>query len=154
MRRLEHEVALNVRHGIPFSIFLFDIDLFKSINDKYGHLVGDEVICATVDAVRSTLRATDILARYGGEEFTVYLPHSNREQADIIADMVKESVERNEVKTGQGSQTVNVTISMGVVSVEQFDQRALDNPKAFLRGCWLKLMRHYTKQNTADATGL
>jgi two-component system cell cycle response regulator len=133
LQQLEHEVAVNVQYGIPFSIFLFDIDLFKSINDKHGHLVGDEVICATVDAVRSTLRAADILARYGGEEFTVYLPHTNREQADIIADRVKESVEHNEVKTGHGSQTVNVTISMGVVSVEQFDQRTLDNPKAFLK---------------------
>lgn len=133
LQQLEHELAVNVQYGIPFSIFLFDIDLFKSINDKYGHLAGDEVICSTVEAVRSTLRAADILARYGGEEFTVYLPHTNREQADIIADMVKESVEHNVVMTGQGSQSVGVTISMGVVSVEQFDQRALDDPKAFLR---------------------
>lgn len=133
LQQLEHELAVNVQYGIPFSIFLFDIDLFKSINDRYGHLVGDEVICATVEAVRGTLRAADILARYGGEEFTVYLPHTNREQADIIADMVKESVEQNVVKTGHGNQSVTVTISMGVVSVEQFDRQALDDPKAFLR---------------------
>ncbi|WP_284237097.1 histidine kinase N-terminal 7TM domain-containing diguanylate cyclase [Paenibacillus glycanilyticus] len=131
LQQLEHELAVNVRYGIPFSIFLFDIDFFKSINDQYGHLVGDEVLCATVDAVRATLRTADLLARYGGEEFTVYLPHTNREQADIIAEMVKESVEHNAVK--YGSQSVKVTISMGVVSVEQFDQRALDEPKAFLR---------------------
>lgn len=133
LQQLEHEIAVNVQYGIPFSIFLFDIDLFKAINDTYGHLVGDEVICATVEAVKGTLRAADILARYGGEEFTVYLPHTNREQADIIADMVKESVEQNVVKTGHGNQSVTVTISMGVVSVEQFEQRALDDSKAFLR---------------------
>ncbi|MFF2483355.1 diguanylate cyclase [Paenibacillus sp. NPDC058071] len=133
MQQLEHEVAVNVRYGIPFSIFLFDIDLFKSINDKHGHLVGDEVICGTADAVKGTLRLTDILARYGGEEFTVYLPHTNREQADLIADRVKEAVEHNHIYTGNGTETVSVTISMGVVSVEQFDQSVLDNPKAFLR---------------------
>ncbi|WP_336776385.1 histidine kinase N-terminal 7TM domain-containing diguanylate cyclase [Paenibacillus sp. MMO-58] len=133
LQQLEHEIAVNVQYGIPFSIFLFDIDLFKAINDQYGHLVGDEVICSTVEAVKNTLRSADILARYGGEEFTVYLPHTTRDQADIIADMVKESVEQNVVRTGLGSQSVRVTISMGVVSVEQFDERALDDPKAFLR---------------------
>lgn len=133
LQQLEHEIAVNVQYGIPFSIFLFDIDLFKAINDQYGHLVGDEVICSTVEAVKNTLRSADILARYGGEEFTVYLPHTTRDQADIIADMVKESVEQNVVRTGLGSQSVRVTISMGVVSVEQFDKRALDDPKAFLR---------------------
>jgi PAS domain S-box/diguanylate cyclase (GGDEF) domain len=131
LQQLEHELVTNVQYGSPFSIFLFDIDLFKSINDRYGHLAGDEVICSTVEAVRGALRAADILARYGGEEFTVYLPHTNREQADYIAEMVKESVEQNVVK--YGNQSVAVTISMGVVSVEQFDQRVLNDPKAFLR---------------------
>ncbi|MFF2093786.1 diguanylate cyclase [Paenibacillus sp. NPDC058174] len=133
LQQLEQEVAINVRKGIPFSIFLFDIDLFKSINDRFGHLAGDEVLCGTVDAVRSMLRLTDILARYGGEEFTVYLPHTNREHADLIADRIKEAVEHNVVRTGNGDQTVSVTISMGVVSIEQFDTKVLDDPKAFLR---------------------
>ncbi|WP_229692330.1 histidine kinase N-terminal 7TM domain-containing diguanylate cyclase [Paenibacillus radicis (ex Gao et al. 2016)] len=133
LQQLEQEVAINVRKGIPFSIFLFDIDLFKSINDRFGHLAGDEVLCATVDAVRSMLRLTDVLARYGGEEFTVYLPHTNREHADLVADRIKEAVEHNVVRTGNGDQTVSVTISMGVVSIEQFDARVLEDPKAFLR---------------------
>lgn len=133
LQQLEHEIAVNMRYGIPFSIFLFDIDLFKTINDTYGHLTGDEVLCRTVDAVRSTLRLTDVLARYGGEEFTVYLPHTNREQANIIAEMVKESVEQNLVKIGNDDQTVSVTISMGVVSIEEFNPRVLDDPKAFLK---------------------
>ncbi|WP_253944968.1 diguanylate cyclase [Paenibacillus sp. NEAU-GSW1] len=133
LQQLEQEVAVNIKNGVPFSIFLFDIDLFKQINDKYGHLVGDEVLCGTVDAVRGSLRLTDVLARYGGEEFTVYLPHTNREQADLIADMVKEAVEHNVMNSGNGNQPISVTISMGVVSIDQFDQRVLDDPKAFLR---------------------
>lgn len=133
LNQLELEVQKNIRYGTSFSIFLFDLDHFKMINDRYGHLVGDEVLCSTVDAVRSALRLTDVLARYGGEEFTVYLPHTNREQADIIADRVMESVEQNKVKTGNGEQTVSVTISMGVLSIEHFSKATLEDPKAFMR---------------------
>ena len=131
--QLEQEIITNIRYGIPFSIFLFDLDHFKSINDKYGHLVGDEVLCSTVDAVRKALRFTDILARYGGEEFTVYLPHTNREQADHIAELLMESVEQNKVNTGIGEQPISVTVSMGVISIEQTEPSDLADPKAFLR---------------------
>ncbi|RJE87658.1 diguanylate cyclase [Paenibacillus sp. 1011MAR3C5] len=133
LQQLEGEVVNNIRYGIPFSIFIFDLDYFKTINDRYGHLIGDEVLCSTVDAVRSALRLTDVLARFGGEEFTVYLPHTNREQADVIAEQVKSAVEKNLVTTGMGDGSIAVTISMGVISIEQFDSSDLDNPKAFLR---------------------
>jgi diguanylate cyclase (GGDEF)-like protein len=133
LQQLEGEVVNNFKYGIPFSIFLFDLDYFKSINDRYGHIIGDEVLCSTVEAVRSALRLTDVLARFGGEEFTVYLPHTNREQADMIADRVKEAVEQNLVSTGVNGVPVNVTISMGVISIEQIEQAALEQPKAFLR---------------------
>lgn len=133
LQQLEQEVVTNTRFGIPFSLFLFDLDYFKTINDTFGHLVGDEVLSSTADAVRSALRLTDVLARYGGEEFTVYLPHTNREQADMIAEMVKEAVEQNKVSTDTSGQSISVTISMGVVSVERFEKSILDNPKAFLR---------------------
>lgn len=133
LHQLEQEVVANIRYGIPFSIFLFDLDHFKSINDKYGHLVGDEVLCGTVDAVRGSLRFTDILARYGGEEFTVYLPHTNRDQADQIAELLMESVEQNKINMGNGEMPVSVTISMGVISIEHFEPSDLADPKAFLR---------------------
>ncbi|WP_051250511.1 histidine kinase N-terminal 7TM domain-containing diguanylate cyclase [Paenibacillus harenae] len=133
LHKLEQEIVTNIRYGIPFSIFLFDLDYFKSINDTYGHLVGDEVLCSTVDVVRRALRLTDVLARYGGEEFTVYLPHTNRDQADMIAQMVMESVEQNKVFTGTSEQALSVTISMGVISIEHFEPSDLDDPKAFLR---------------------
>ncbi|CAM4021304.1 diguanylate cyclase [Paenibacillus alkaliterrae] len=133
LQQLEQEVVTNIRYGIPFSVFLFDLDYFKAINDKYGHLVGDEVLCSTVDAVRGTLRLTDVLARYGGEEFTVYLPHTNREQADIIAERVMEAVELNKVQTGMNEHVLSVTISMGVISIEHFEPSDLADPKAFLR---------------------
>jgi two-component system cell cycle response regulator len=133
LQHLEQEVATNVKYGVPFSIFLFDLDHFKSINDRYGHLAGDEVLCSTVQAVRGALRMTDVLARYGGEEFTVYLPHTNREQADLIAARIMGAVESNRVKTGGEDQTITVTISMGIISIESFEAAMTEDSKAFLR---------------------
>ena len=130
MQQLEHEVLLNMRYRIPFSIFLFDIDHFKQINDRYGHLVGDEVIRSTAEIVRDKLRRTDILARYGGEEFTIYLPHTGHEQAKMLADRILSAVSENTVDSG--TEQVYITISMGIVSEDGEDLR-FDDPKAFLR---------------------
>ena len=138
MQQLEHEIMTNIRYNIPFAIFLFDIDLFKSINDVYGHLVGDEVIKNTADTVRRCLRRTDIVARYGGEEFTVYLPHTNRAQALMLAERIREAVSASEVSTGKDGQTIRVTISMGVLAVEESDPDRLDDVKEYLRELFSK----------------
>jgi diguanylate cyclase (GGDEF)-like protein len=130
MHQMEHEVLLCKRYRIPFSVLLFDIDYFKTINDRYGHLVGDEVLRSTADVVRENLRRTDILARYGGEEFTVYLPHTDREQAMILAGRIMEAVSRNRVKAG--AEEITVTISMGVVS-ESGENLTFEDPQAYLR---------------------
>lgn len=130
MQQLEHEVLLNMRYRIPFAIFLFDIDYFKQINDRFGHLVGDEVIKSTANIVRSMLRRTDILARYGGEEFTVYLPHTNREQSEHLAEKIMQAVGENAVDAGK--EKVRVTISMGVLS-ESSENLRFSDPKEYLR---------------------
>jgi two-component system cell cycle response regulator len=70
---------------------------------------------------------------YGGEEFTVYLPHTNRDQADKIAEILMESVEQNKINMGASEEPVSVTISMGVISIEHFEPSDLVDPKAFLR---------------------
>ncbi|MDQ6420087.1 diguanylate cyclase [Paenibacillus sp. LHD-117] len=133
LQQLEAEIVANIRYGIPFSLFIFDLDHFKTINDRFGHLTGDEVLCSTVDAVRSVLRLTDVLSRFGGEEFTVYLPHTNKEQAELIAEQVKMTVEQNKVPSGVGEGTISVTISMGVISIDRFDISNLNDPKSYLR---------------------
>jgi diguanylate cyclase (GGDEF)-like protein len=138
MQQLEHEVTTNVRYNIPFAIFLFDIDLFKSINDTYGHLVGDEVIRSTAQAVKNSLRRTDILARYGGEEFTVYLPHTNRLEAQLLAERIKETVELNMVEAGH-NEMVAITISMGVLTVDENEAEPLANPKEYLKELFSKV---------------
>lgn len=136
MQQLEHEALLNLRYRIPFSIFLFDIDFFKQINDRYGHLAGDEVIRRTAEIVKSQLRRTDILARYGGEEFTVYLPHTNREQAERLADRIMNAVEENRIESDQ--EQIGITISMGIVTEDNFDQQ-VDDVKEYLRGLFSRV---------------
>ncbi len=133
MQQLEHEVMTNMRYQIPFSIFLFDIDLFKNVNDRFGHIIGDEVLSSTAAVVKKMLRRTDILARYGGEEFSVYLPHTNQEQAMLLAQRIKEAVEFNIIQPGPGNQPIGVTISLGVLSVDKGGRMSVDNPKAYLR---------------------
>lgn len=134
MQQLEYEVMMNARYHIPFAIILFDIDLFKSINDLYGHVFGDEVIRSTAEAVARTLRKTDILARYGGEEFTVYLPHTNLQQAQVLAERIKSVVEHNEIPSNTPqAEAVTVTISMGVLAVEESSGQVHDNPGAYVR---------------------
>jgi two-component system, cell cycle response regulator len=130
MQQLEHELLVNKRYQVPFSIFLFDIDHFKQINDRYGHLTGDEVIRSTTDIVRSKLRRTDLFARYGGEEFTIYLPHTNDEQAKVLASRIIEAVESNKVPSDMGD--VSITVSMGVVSEESTDL-TFEDPIVYLR---------------------
>ncbi|WP_235947109.1 histidine kinase N-terminal 7TM domain-containing diguanylate cyclase [Paenibacillus glycinis] len=139
MQQLEHEVLTNLRYKIPFAVFLFDIDLFKLVNDTYGHVVGDEVIRRTAEAVRGALRRTDILARYGGEEFAVYLPHTNKDQAELLAQRIRQVVESNEVPTGRGRVPISVTISMGVHVVEEQTDLQIDDVKTYLKDLFSKI---------------
>jgi two-component system cell cycle response regulator len=131
-QQLEHEVMMNIRYQIPFAIFLLDIDFFKLVNDNYGHLVGDEIICSTVEAIKQTLRRTDILARYGGEEFMIYLPHTSELQAKMLAERVKLAVESNKILAENIAQSLSVTISMGLLSINNFTVQNSEHPKAYL----------------------
>jgi len=139
MQHLEHEVMMNRRHQTPFALFLFDIDLFKTVNDTYGHLVGDEVIKRTSEVVRNTLRPTDMFARYGGEEFTVYLPQTTREQAEELAQRIRSAVEHNKMETGDGRGLVSVTISMGVLAVDPLPAGGHEDGKSYLHELFVKV---------------
>lgn len=77
LKRLQNESGRVQRYGYPLSVAILDLDLFKEINDTYGHAVGDEVLKAYTQNVLSTFRNYDLVARYGGEEFAVLLPHTD-----------------------------------------------------------------------------
>ncbi|WP_188540723.1 histidine kinase N-terminal 7TM domain-containing diguanylate cyclase [Paenibacillus segetis] len=131
-QQLEHEVMKNMKYQIPFALFLLDIDFFKSVNDNYGHLAGDEVICNTVEIINKSLRQSDILARYGGEEFIIYLPNTNQDQAYHIAERVKQAVESNKVFVQNVEFPLSITVSMGFLAIHEFNKEISNNPKTIL----------------------
>lgn len=97
------------------AVILFDIDHFKSVNDTYGHEVGDQVLIHVAALVRAALRDSEILARHGGEEFVVMPTHCTQEQAGILAERLRAAIEREPLKLADG-QILRVTASFGVAS--------------------------------------
>ncbi|MGO4551276.1 GGDEF domain-containing protein [Lysobacter sp. 2RAF19] len=91
----------------PYVMLVLDIDHFKRINDKHGHLFGDRVLCAVADAVSRSVRANDIAARIGGEEFLVVLPDTRLDGGAEIAERIRRAVEHLELP-------VPVTVSVGI----------------------------------------
>lgn len=131
-QQLESEVTKNREYRAPSTLILIDIDFFKAVNDRYGHLAGDAVICGTVEILQQTLRQDDILARYGGEEFIIYLPDTDESQALLLAEQLKANIEFNKMSIENVDQPVSVTISMGLLSINDFTARQPRDAAAYL----------------------
>lgn len=116
---LRREIALSQRHALPVSVLVLDIDKFKSINDTHGHAIGDIVLKELVRTVGACIRSTDMLARAGGEEFVAVLPGTNREGAALLAARICRQVETLRCQIDAcGAATLNVTVSIGVATLE------------------------------------
>lgn len=112
MALLSDEQARLRRTGTPYAVALFDIDLFKQVNDRYGHLIGDVVLRRFSQQVAGAVRETDRLARFGGEEFLVLMPCTGNEDAVAAATRVREAVAS--VDWGTAAPGLAVTASAGV----------------------------------------
>ena len=123
-RKLEHDLTQHYeawgRYCVPTSLFLFDLDNLKTINDTQGHHAGDEIIQAVADICRSVLRATDFACRLGGDEFVVALPNTGHEQAMQFAVRLHDRF-RKELGRFSVEGTV-VTASMGVTAMVTQDR--------------------------------
>jgi diguanylate cyclase (GGDEF)-like protein len=93
--------------GLPLACLMVDIDFFKSVNDRYGHATGDEVIKAVADVLKDCTRDSDLVGRYGGEEFCVVLPNLSLDNAAAVADRIRRTIEKKSVSG------VRVTVSVG-----------------------------------------
>lgn len=108
--------------GEPLSLLLLDIDHFKSFNDSYGHLTGDQVLRLVGMSLKQTIKGQDITARYGGEEFAVVLPNTALRQALTVADHIRRAVMAKELKKKSTGEILGrVTISVGVSMLKQGD---------------------------------
>ncbi|XYJ10038.1 diguanylate cyclase [Telluria sp. B2] len=111
---LKHQAALYLSSGKSFSILLLDIDFFKTINDNFGHMIGDDVLRAFSQRVSEYLRPTDVCTRFGGEEFVVVLPGTTLEEAQEVAERLRLGVAQSPLLQ---TPTVQVTVSIGVATL-------------------------------------
>jgi diguanylate cyclase (GGDEF)-like protein len=117
MQRLEEEIERVKRHGSVLSVLLFDLDLFKLVNDSHGHAAGDTVLQSIAATTMELKRLTDVAARLGGEEFGVLLPETAQQGAVLAANRLRETIAARPVQ--YASQLIEVTISIGVATVTQ-----------------------------------
>ncbi|MFC7293143.1 GGDEF domain-containing protein [Marinobacter aromaticivorans] len=117
LNRLSGEFSRYQRSGHHFSIVLIDLDLFKTINDQFGHNTGDAVLMQFAELVQTVIRQTDIAARWGGEEFLLLLPDTSLLPALKLAERLRSEVAGNSFRF-QG-QDLPVTMSAGVCSIAQ-----------------------------------
>ncbi len=109
------------RYQVPCGALMIDIDHFKSINDRFGHPVGDEAIRAAGRAIQAALRDADLVGRIGGEEFAVLLPYADVQGVRDTAERIRQSVEALSITTGNG-QLLRFTVSLGLASFRPPDQ--------------------------------
>jgi diguanylate cyclase (GGDEF)-like protein len=112
-QRLREEVDRALRKGSPLSCLLVDLDHFKHVNDRHGHLIGDVVLREVAEQIKDQLRLSDAMARYGGEEFAVLLVQTNAASARAIAERIRERIAAQAFKLPEGS-ALSVTLSIGI----------------------------------------
>ena len=115
------QLARTVRVGQAASLLMIDIDRFKDLNDRFGHLVGDAVLCRVAQVLAKNLRPRDLLARYGGEEFAVLLPETGADEATIIAERLRAAVEHGPAASEDHPQLPAATVSIGVAAAHLSD---------------------------------
>jgi diguanylate cyclase (GGDEF)-like protein len=121
---LSKEVSRAERYKHPLALIMADIDLFKAINDDYGHLAGDRVIKAVAGCLKQEIRESDHVARYGGEEFAIILPDTRIQDACIAAERIRETIDSLRIK--HEDNLIHFTMSFGIASFHAENGTASD----------------------------
>ncbi|MGO8992013.1 MAG: GGDEF domain-containing protein [Polyangiaceae bacterium] len=122
--RLLAEIAHARRHKTQLALLMLDLDRFKEVNDKHGHLTGDMVLRVVSSHMLRLIRIEDVLARYGGEEFVILVRSTSHKDAAILADRVRTTVERLQISAPTGGNALVVTVSVGVASLSELAPEA------------------------------
>ena len=123
----QREIDRYQRFGRPFSWIMFDVDLFKEINDKYGHPVGDQVLTTIVERCCEVIRHVDVLGRYGGDEFIILLPETDHQRAQEIAERIRTSIGDSPIQTDAGPVAISISMGITQASSENADLGVLMN---------------------------
>ena len=115
--QLKRHISNAARHNKELSVFMFDLDHFKEVNDTYGHQAGDLVLQELSALVKNNIRTADVLSRYGGEEFIAILPETNKQKAMELANRIRENIETRRIKTN--GDEIRVTASFGVATLKE-----------------------------------
>lgn len=121
--RLQREVNLAKRYRRAVSVIVADIDHFKTVNDTYGHLTGDEILRKVAQILKAGARDTDLVARYGGEEFTLILSDTDMAGGKVTAERIRMEVEKTVFSTSLGP--LRCTLSLGIASHPQVEAEDL-----------------------------
>jgi diguanylate cyclase (GGDEF)-like protein len=117
---LEQAHALFKRHGHSYTVIMFDIDHFKSVNDTYGHNAGDKVLQKISATMKTLFRETDMFARFGGEEFIAVLPATDICGAIILSEKIRSTVESTAIEISKET-TLHKTVSIGIAEAVASD---------------------------------
>jgi diguanylate cyclase (GGDEF)-like protein len=148
MKQLEEELRRAERYGRSVSVAMIDIDLFKHVNDSYGHQRGDDVLRGLVQTLTTNTRDTDIVARYGGEEFVVILPETDLADALDVAEKLRAAVAKASYAREKGH-SIKITISLGVAAYPS----VAGNQEDLLRKADDALYSAKTKRNVVVSAG-
>lgn len=116
--------AVSQRISLPMGMLIVDLDYFKKVNDVYGHLVGDVVLKSCAGNIRAALRGGDVIGRYGGEEFCILLPNTGEQEAMVLAERIRRTIEVTPVSIAgvesmsDDTHAIKCTVSVGAVSSE------------------------------------
>lgn len=110
----EFEINRANRYDKPLSLLMMDIDLFKRINDTYGHKMGDQVLIKLADVCKQILREVDIFGRIGGEEFAILLPETGKQEAMDVAERLRKAVADTKIELESGEKVLQISISIGL----------------------------------------
>jgi len=113
------EIEREKRYRRPLSLMIIDVDDFKDCNDSYGHLVGDIVLKQIGALIKKSTRGCDFVARYGGEEFSVILPETSKQEAVVVAERIRTSVEEFSFSSCVGKHMGKLTVTIGLASLPE-----------------------------------
>jgi diguanylate cyclase (GGDEF)-like protein len=119
----EVEIDRAIRFRRPLAVMLADLDLLREVNNKHGHLAGDQLIRKVADAIKGALRDYDLPARFGGDEFAVLMPETNLTEAVAVAERIRRAVEGLNFR-GTDEVVIPVTLSVGVAHLSRSERTA------------------------------